>query len=371
MSTRPRACRASVARLRARTPLLGERGRRHPGAGADRARASSSAFVDLRRLGRRRAGNGSRSALCWIARARRACSPRWRSRWRAASCCWDPPLAPSGRCAPARSACRGAHAGAGRRHARDRPGPGRLGRLDARRSSGPRRHRRPGRSVRLASLLVRAWAPASSRSSWPLAGHDPARRGGSLGIVSRDRRRRAAAPAVRFRRAAADPAPRSPAPATATIRTSLPDPTTSSTRSVRVDPRRRRRRRRRRHCGRASRSTTSRDAPPREDPPRTRGSQPALGTPTPEEAEDGEEDEADRRRRPSRRPLGRWTAELTPQGRYRGSVTDDPDFVWRGARRRAADALERRSSRSPTPPARSRPRARWSRRSGTSASRPR
>ena len=65
-------------------------------------------------------------------------------------------------------------------------------------------------------------------------------------------------------------------------------------------------------------------------------------------------------------------ADLTPQGRLRGAVTDDPDFVWELPRRfAAADALDRRAD-----PARHRragaaqPRA-WSRRSGTSACRPR
>ncbi len=65
--------------------------------------------------------------------------------------------------------------------------------------------------------------------------------------------------------------------------------------------------------------------PAAEDPASEEGEQPALDA-APEEAEDGEEDEDTSGA--TFTPASAEEAELTPQGRFRGSVTDDPDFVW-------------------------------------------
>ena len=61
--------------------------------------------------------------------------------------------------------------------------------------------------------------------------------------------------------------------------------------------------------------------------------------------------------------------DLTPQGRYRASVTDDPDFEWRRARHALSDPLDRRGRQARHRRPGAGRRGRWSRRSATSGSR--
>jgi hypothetical protein len=100
---------------------------------------------------------------------------------------------------------------------------------------------------------------------------------------------------------------------------------------------------------RAAASAAAEEGPQRREQPEAE-SQPAEG------GEDSEE----------RVAIVADPAQLTPQGRYRASVTEDPDFKWE---RPDATRILTRSSEGESPPGRSAWRTAWWRRSGTSACR--
>jgi DNA segregation ATPase FtsK/SpoIIIE, S-DNA-T family len=65
------------------------------------------------------------------------------------------------------------------------------------------------------------------------------------------------------------------------------------------------------------------EAPPISEEPMDDAEEPSWSDPEPASAEPASDEPPEEREQPVRE------ADLTPQGRYRASVTDDPDFVWR------------------------------------------